>query len=514
MSAREIELKLAAGPRTLERIAADPLFEGLAGRGERLEALYYDSPAGALWRRGIVLRVRREGGHWIQSVKLAGGARGGAHRRIELEQPLADARPDLVAVPDAEIAARIARALGRAALVPAFRVEVERRRCEVSPSPGVRIEVALDRGAIRAGRRRAVVSEVELELREGGEADLYAFALELAGRHLLRLDPRSKAERGYALAAGAEPPPRHAPLGVVRRGARALEALQTVGWHCLAHFEANLTGARAGRDPEYLHQVRVALRRLNAALRVFGPLFPEGASAQPLASLRAVARALGPARDWDVFAAELLAAAARRFPGHRGLHALVTAVARLRARTHNAARRAIGSRRTTLAVLGFARWLAAARWLEDLPPERRATWHGPVRPVARAMLERAHRRVLRRGRRIARRDAAQLHRLRIAAKRLRYAAGFFAPVFGRAKAEPMLRVLGELQDLLGELNDCTVAPAMLAETRRLARGPLVGEACDMLEHWLAARAAQRRRRLAKQWKAFRRAPSFWREAES
>lgn len=506
----EIELKLAVAPRTLARLAADPLLGEPRGAARPLVAVYFDTPRFALWRRAISLRLRRERGRWVQTVKGGGTVEAGLHRRIEIEQPASAPVPDLALIRDHRLGKLIARAAGAAALVPAFRVEVARTTHVVSPAPGVTIEVSLDRGVIHAGKARAPVSEIELELKRGPAWRLFEFALSIAARYAVRVEHRSKAERGYELAGGVRVAPVRARLGVIRREMSANEAFKAVCWTCLNHLQANQRGVIRGTDPEYLHQARVALRRLRSGLRAFAPLLRDDALGRSVASVRALARALGPARDWDVFVEETLAPVMQQFPGHRGLAALERACGRLRQAENRAAQRALASRRYQRLVLSMGGWLSEEPWLAAASGKARRAWQAPARDHAVAVLDRYHRRALKRGGGVSRLSLPRLHRLRIATKKLRYASGFFAGLFARKRAKPMLDALNDLQNVLGAINDCSTAPALIDAATRAARGPLRQQARTIVSHWNAAMLEDRRRALKRAWKTFHRCDRFWR----
>ncbi len=511
MVTQEIELKFAATPRTLGRLLEEPLLGEPHGEAQDLVAVYFDTPRFALWRRGIALRLRREHGRWVQCIKYAGTVQGGLHRRIEVEHPATGPAPDLSLLDDPDLRARVTRAAGTAALAEAYRVEVTRHSRLASPAPGVSIEVCLDRGVIRAGKRRTPVSEVEFELKGEGPAwRLYPFALAIAARYPVRVEQRSKAERGHALASGAQPEPVRARLAVVRPTMSANDAFKAICWTCLNHLQANVHGASLGADPEFLHQARVALRRLRSGLGAFEKLFPAGSIEPHARAVRRLTRALGPARDWDVFAEEVLAPVAQQFPGHRGLEALERASVRLRQAANRAARRALRSRSYQRLLLGFAAWLGEAPWLGAEPDEVRQAWEAPVREHAVAILDRYHRRLLKRGRGVASLSLPRLHRLRIAAKKFRYAAGFFALLFPRKRVEPMLDALNDLQNVLGAINDCAAAPAMIDAAVAAGRGPLRPQARLFISHWNAAVLAKRRAALKRVWRTLRATERFWR----
>src|SRR5258705_11333207 len=106
---QETELKLSAAPRTLARLAADPLLGKPRSAPFLLAATYFDTSRCTLWRHGLVLRVRRERGRWIQTVKGRGAVEAGLHRRIEVASPVRSASPDLDRIADPELRAQVAK---------------------------------------------------------------------------------------------------------------------------------------------------------------------------------------------------------------------------------------------------------------------------------------------------------------------------------------------------------------------------------------------------------------------
>jgi triphosphatase len=506
----EIELKLAVAPRDLERLARDAGAHALApAQAEELATEYFDTARHALWRKGLTLRLRRTPRGWIQGVKGGGTVEAGLHRRLESEAAVPRGAPDLGRVADPELATALRRTIGRARLEPVFRTEFTRRTCRLAPAPGSVIALCFDRGRLRAQEREETICEIELELEQGPAWRLYELALELEHKARVRVEQRAKAERGYALAAGERASPAKGASSAVREPMSALEAFRAICFACLAHLEANREGMLADRDEEYLHQMRVALRRLRSAFSVFSRLLPEPATEPPLDEIRWLARALGPARDWDVLLRARLGPVLASHPGHPGLAALQRAAERQRRAAHRTARRAVNSRRYQRLLLGLGAWLAGESWTSLLPLEAARALRQPVRGYASEALARRYRQVSRRGQGLARLDAAELHRLRIAVKKLRYTATFFAPLFAAREAAAMRGALTALQDALGAINDCVNAQRLLGELRRHARGAQLPEARQLVARANDAARAAERRKLKPAWKALRAARRFW-----
>lgn len=500
----ETELKLAATPRTLARLASDPLLGKPRGAPQALVAIYFDTPRFSLWRQGIVLRVRRERGRWVQTVKGRGALDAGLHRRMEATSRAHSAVPDLEGIPDADLRKRVSEVIGAKRLAPIFRVEVLRDTRVVSHATGSSIEVSLDRGSVVAGASRVAISEVELELKAGPAWRVFELALALSQRHVARLAHHTKAEHGYGLAGAIREAPVRASLGVVQRGMSASDAFRTICVTCLNHLQANQPGVVRGEDPEYLHQARVALRRLHSGFEAFRRIADSDAFKSHARSLREFTRALGPARDWDVFVGQTLAPVMEQFPGHAGLATFERACARLRSEANASTRRLFSSRRYQRILLGLGAWLSQGKCLEAKDGA------ADVRDHAAETLERCHRRVLKRGKKLKSRGLRRLHKLRIATKKVRYAAGFFSPLYSPRRTRPMQAALNDLQDLLGAINDCASAPDMIEACARAARGPLRAQARTIIGHWNEAVLEERRRELAVAWDAFEKSKRFWR----
>lgn len=177
---------------------------------QKLISTYYDTPDSALEQRGLTLRVRDQGGHFVQTVKEEDLASADLLSRGEWEDAVEEGRPDPHA---AQSGSRLPE--GAAAdLRPIFVTEVTRTIFAIEPLPGTQIEAAVDEGEIRAvdKDRAEPVSEVELELKGGEAAALYDLAAQLLEIAPLRIETRSKSERGYRLVecGDAAPPAVHA----------------------------------------------------------------------------------------------------------------------------------------------------------------------------------------------------------------------------------------------------------------------------------------------------------------
>ena len=270
LASAETELKLALSPTVAETVFSLPLFT-LRRSGEpksqRLVSTYYDTSGNDLARRGVTLRVRRTDEKRIQTAKLVGGS-GVANSRGEWEWPVESATPDLGLLKATSISNLFAD-VSEEQLEPVVMTDVV-RTTQVLEVDGDTIEAALDRGSIIAGKAKQDICELELELRKGTPLSLDRLALELNAAIPFDIEVESKAARGFRLIDGL--PPRVSKPSAMRLSPHdpAIQALRAIVEETLGHLLTNQPAALAG-DPEGVHQVRIAVRRIRSALRLFSP---------------------------------------------------------------------------------------------------------------------------------------------------------------------------------------------------------------------------------------------------
>jgi triphosphatase len=509
----EVELKLTLAPDEARSLGRHPLLAASTVKGphtQRYYGVYYDTPDRLLARNGVALRVRKQGRHWIQSLKEAGRVEGGVHRRPEYEAPAPEGQLNLPALQSTPAAALFADAGLAARLTPVFVTDVGRTIRLLKTERG-EIEFALDRGEVRTDQTAEPICELELELKSGSPEALFDLAVALQEQVRLRIENRSKVERGQTLAGLVESAPCKAQTPAIDADMPVSGAFQTTAFACLSHAQANERGILAGSpDPEYVHQMRVGLRRLRSAFSVFGPVLPRPACQPAIDEIRWIAGTLGPARDWDVFATETLPPILEAFPDHAGLAQLAQAAGPLRRAGNGNAQEAVGSVRYERLLLRTSAWLACEKWRSAMPQDALPLLVEPLLPFAARMLQRRHRRVKRRGRDHETFTAEQRHELRIAVKKLRYCAEFFGPVFAADAVRAYTRGLGELQDVLGALNDAAVTARLLSELSIRHPEHAHGEALGIVGGWTRHFTLQRLGHLAEAWERFEDVKPFWR----
>jgi adenylate cyclase len=346
---------------------------------------------------------------------------------------------------------------------PLFTTTFRRETREYAPRPGVRILLMIDSGSVHLGSADAnsvsaeePISELELELVEGSPDDLLDYALQL-GRDLpLMPEDVSKAQRGYQLLASK-------PVRATRSGNSRLvwtmslhEAFLALAFDCLQAWQANALGALTHADPEFIHQLRVALRRLRTLLRIFAEQLPTGFAEQWEHQLSDLADRVGEARDLDVMHDSLLAAPLRG-PRAPDPAAILERLHEASDQARQRAREVLHSADARVLLLQFA------RALHNLAETDAAQTDAPslqqfVRHCMSHLRKRVHAR-LRRARQTC--EAPHLHQLRIALKQLRYAQEFFSPLMNRKARKRYARKLTEALRRLGALNDIEVGSCKL-----------------------------------------------------
>lgn len=451
--ALETELKLHIAPADLLRLQRHPLLRELSiGRARplQLHSIYFDTPELALRQQRMALRLRRQGRRWVQTLKGGGQASAGLHQRQEWETPVAGEHLDLTALQAS--GAALPHDLA-AHLHPVF-VTAFKRQVRLLQFGDAEIELALDSGEIRSGTKVRPISELELELKSGATLRLFELALLLLDIAPLQIEHTSKAEYGYRLFTGVQPQPGKAGFPHLLRNQSAAMALRQLAAACLGHVQDNLAGALLGQDEEFLHQVRVGLRRLRVVLAAAQRLH---ANPRLEALRREVAQhciALGHLREWDVFVTQTLPALRASLAQEKALERLANAAANKRQQVASGLQR-------QLAGTDFQRLLLhLGAWMQSPLPEHDLSFAD----FSRQTLKKSARRVAKEGKKIQVTDMRQLHELRIACKKWRYAIEMFGQSDKQDERE-RLSALTELQTVLGKMNDLMVAERLLDELK-------------------------------------------------
>jgi CHAD domain-containing protein len=432
----ERELKLEAdGPVELDRLGGRPL------EGRVFTSTYFDTPDLCLLLAGVTLRRRLENGLGVWQLKLPS-----ADARIELEEPGGPAP-----LPGS-LAAVLSGLLRGRELKPIAALKTHRSGRHLDG-----VDVTLDEVEVLDGESvSARFAELEAELVDGSSE-----ALDRIGQRLIELGARSDGGRPKLLRVVDVPTAQRAGAGSGAVG-RLCEMFRNQRLELLRNDPV----LRVASDLDAVHDMRVAVRRLRSILRTARPMLRR----QWVDSLRSeldwLAQWLGAVRDLDVFVTYIESES--RKLGHDASRAekLLPPLQAERERAREQLRAALGEPR-------YYRLLDAIEAAAEGPRVRRSDV--PVEKLAK----KEFRRFRTRATRISAMGDHDLHKLRIHAKRARYAAELAEPARARTAAR-FIKSAKEVQDILGEHQDAVVAGERVRRLARTAGGQETGLAAGRL----------------------------------
>ena len=491
----ETELKLHISSEQLQRLKRHPFLRSLSSNRpvtQKLYSIYYDTADLDLRRHAMALRLRRVGRQWFQTLKGGGEVSAGLHQRNEWETPVPSEQLDFDALKAS--GGKLPHGVSDR-LQPVFVTDFS-RNVRLVDFEGAQIELCMDSGEIRAGQSSCPISELELELKSGSPQQLFRLALALLDIVPLNVEHTSKAEYGYLLYSAARPSVSKARFPALKRTQSIAGALQSMMGACLSHVESNVPGALLKLDEEYLHQVRVGLRRLRVVLAIAQRYRADAELAALREQVIKLCVELGRSRDWDVFVTQTLAPICTRLPEHAGLREVLGVSEQARMKQHAGMEGSLASQDFQRLLLRFGAWMHG---------EQAGEVQTTLVQFAIQVLEKRSKQVLKRGKALTGEDAAQLHALRIACKKLRYCTEMFGSLFNEARTKDYVAALAELQDIMGILNDIAVAHRLLDELDNAARHDTLALIRGWMEHDYAERVAE----FGKAWKRFAAQKGFW-----
>lgn len=493
----EIEVKFL-----ITRGMADALWPRLRASGltftppqrKLLTNVYLDTRSHALSQAGMALRLRHDGNGWVQTVKIRQALHGGLAQANEVEAAAPLGVFNLAAFDESEIRDRIGKLIEDEPLETICEIAVDRTTSEISTGEG-RTELAVDAVKLRAGKRRAKFTELEIELKQGTVPELYEIARRVMPEGGFEFSQMSKSARGYRLAAGekeAPPGPRPSrPVSIVP-AAGPEEAARVILRECFDQIADNLVACRKTEDIEGPHQLRVGLRRLRCALSVLRPVLPDAEALRSEA--RWLGRHVGKLRDIDVVAREIVPAEAARHLEIDGLTALANALAVRADAQREVTRQLLAGDRVQAFLLDLAGYVETLSLFEQ--PDAAS-----LEQLASQSTSRLWKKASKFAGSIEALDEKDRHKLRKRLKDLRYASEFFAPLFPKAQLDRFLKGLRRLQVELGTQTDAeTVSTVLVQEHAAGQTSPVQDHAIGWLVGTVDARAELARSRSGAGWR--------------
>jgi triphosphatase len=469
---------------------------------------YLDTEDWRIHRAGFALRVRSESGTTEATLKSLHSASTEVSDREELTETLNSSDSDDIRESIGPVGTRVSAVSGARALTPLFEVRTSRQRFAVRKSDEARQlgEIALDETVISRphGEPQASLQRVEVEALTESHEPLRALVKTLRSKCALEAASDSKYALGLRSMGLAPPPPESA--ANIDASMTIAEVAMVNLRRYLAAWHQHEPGARLGDDPEELHDLRVAGRRLDAILRQFQSFLPpELLKVRP--TLKTALSAFGRARDLDVALIELQDFS-RKLPksDRAAMEPLKEHLASERDRT----------RAQMLSVLDSV-------WVQKNLQEFASVLAAPIAldaPSAEPALQASSNLIRRRFRKLRKRaeplgpdsSTEEYHEVRGQVKKLRYALEAVADLYGKPAAE-MVRALRRWQENLGLQQDAAVAMQRLNALAAAKPKSIPAETLFLMgrlaeRHLGAARQARKRyatgyRKVRQKWKKLR-----------
>jgi inorganic triphosphatase YgiF len=467
-----------------------------------LVSTYYDTSDHHLLKQELSYRVRQKDDRWIATVKKMGQASGGLHQRGEWNSPLPDENPEPGLIEVQKIREQLQQSLGDKPLLPLMTTRFKRVQSDWQDDEENLVEIALDQGEIITERSNQPIRELELELKKGKPAALLKLGMTLAREFPMLPGNASKFFRGLQLLDLVSPDKTDGRVSDTRHDGvsgdakleeavpKLIEAAFFEVVNALQHLTENPD------EPEHTHQLRVKIRQLRSLVSFFKPILPEDAYVAFQADLREWGSKLSMLRELDVmknhFGLFLQKFSAGSLQGYLDRE--------LEIERHQLFDQIADGKMTPI-LLGTWHQIYCMAVCPEQSQVSLATY-------ASDRMNQWVTRFERKGRQARAADIAQLHRLRIQGKKIRYVLEWIESIIP-ATSSKSVKVMKELQNTLGELHDIHCETLHMQEwiTQDTATPDLMYQA-GLYEGWQQQRQYNLQQELEKFWeKAVKKLPS-------
>ena len=456
---REFELKLGMAEAALKQFREKPILRDIGiGRPEtrKLRSVYYDTSSRRLMNAGYSLRIRRERGKWLQTLKGLPVESETGLTRFEYEVEVEEAAPDMDRIKPGHFRKKVKALLDGKPLEPVFETRIWRTTRLLGAPGKSKIELAVDTGEIRKQDRAVPISEIELELKSGEPHAVFAVAKDILHGEPFQLIRHSKAARGYRLTDDATLPharPSKSEPVILSADQTAGEAFLTIVRSCARQVLTNLEATMQSDDPEGPHQLRIGLRRLRGALRAHRNILDRKFAGDLDRSARALARLVGGLRDIDVLIDEFVRPYASDHGNGTATQALLDSLFVHRDKTRQAVRDGVLTgdySELQLDMIGFLEAEGSDRLKNS---DVAKAWGQSVIESACESLDRSWVKVANFGHQIDKLSVAERHEMRKALKNHRYTVEYYSSLYSKKAVRRHVERLRKLQSDFGYLND-------------------------------------------------------------
>ena len=504
----EVELKLAVNKTHAKKLHLIPLITDSSltkPAKNNLISTYFDTPDLKLLDAGITLRIRQKASEWIQTIKLAGAGSSGLHQRNEWEDLVNSCHPDFTKIKEPRLIKIFANKKLQASLIPIFRTEIMREEWLLAFDNGDQIELSLDSGLLKAKQLHEPINEIELELKAGNVGRIFEIALALQKSIPLRIENNSKAKRGYEYYRPTDLKTFKAKLPSIDKNINAITAFKIIAQECITHLESNRDIVLKEADIEGVHQMRVALRRLRSAFSLFKECLNAEESSLILTEVKWLANKLGNVRDLDVLITDTIPLVSDYSNNHNGILILSEQARKARRVAIKDLQEAIMSQRYHRLLLTLSSWLESERWME----QHKHADNFNLLKFSKRVFNKFHKRLMKGQLRFQGMRPEERHKVRITAKKLRYAMEFFYNLYPSKKIGIFIKKLSKLQDSLGRMNDISVTGVLLKSISKTNPCSSLDEVIPIFESWGSKKSNEERSRVGSAFKKLLKDKPFW-----
>jgi len=476
----EVELKLSLKKSDAKKLHLIPLIvkSSLTKPAKnKLISTYFDTPDLKLLDVGITFRIRQKANEWIQTIKLAGTANSGLHQRNEWEDFVSTCHPDFTKIKDPRLIKFFANRKIQASLIPIFRTEIMREEWLLAFDNGDQIELCLDSGLLIADQHQEPINEIELELKAGHVGRIFDVALELQKTIPFNIENNSKAKRGYECFRPTVFQTFKAKLPSLDKNSNAKTAFKIIARECITHLESNRDIVLKEANIEGVHQMRVALRRLRSAFSLFKECLNAEESSLILTEVKWLVNKLGKVRDLDVLITETLPIVCEYSNSHNGILVFSKQAKQARRLVCKDMKEAIVSQRYHRLLLTLSSWLESQLWLEQHKADHK------LLKFSKKPFNKFYKSLMQNKLRFKEMQPEDRHKVRITAKKLRYAMEFFYNLYPSKEIGKFIKKLSKLQDSLGKMNDISVTGVLLGSISKTNPSASLDDAVPILESW-------------------------------
>lgn len=503
--ANEIELKLATDKQYVSRLSKHPAVihkSAAKPSSHKLTNIYFDNPDLKLMDAGITLCVSNTSSGWIQTIELPGSSFIGLHQRLEWIAPIAFNHPDFTKIVDPILVRVFPNNKLRKSIIPIFKTEIHRTSWQLVFNNGDQVEVAFDLGRLIVNDKEEVISEIKLKLKSGNIGRLFALALEFQDVIPLNIENYTQSQRGYAYYRDSPPQVIKAQLPTLTRKMNANIAFKEIVWECIHQLQLNQNVVLHTSDIEGVHQMRIALRRLRLAFSLFRLILGHKKCAFILSELKWLSDILGKARDIDVLLTQTIPSITKQLKHHQGLLTLQQLALKRQLKVYDFIREALLSQRYNCLLLTICSWLENQKWKETKK-------HYKLVNVAARTLNKLHKQLLRHNENLTDMPPEYRHATRIASKKLRYAAEFFMSLYPTKDCAKFIKILAQVQECLGQINDIIVAEKLLDELNGPQPYAQSEEVIQLFKQSNTSSATHNISKINPIWKQLTNAKPFW-----